>query len=284
MRTVPLILFIGSLLLLISCGSVSNNMRPAPTPTPSPTSTPTPTPSPAPSPSPSPVPSPSPTPAAADVFLASWLKGIARNPGPDGTIIVDSTANNGAGSTQVNGLPGGGNSTFVLQFCPYPQNFSNCTNITSFTTDASNTANVNFTFPLKGTFSGAFTIIDSSGFPDESTGTGTAGTSFKSALLPASTITGGINQTTGNSPGFGSVVVTNSTARITLTGALPNHTFTTAMCDVSTQTACLALANITTNAQGNANADVGAVPLQVGSIFRVSDASGVQFVTAFRVQ
>lgn len=275
MRTVVLILFTGLLLFLAGCGSVSNNMQPTPTPTPMP--------SPSPVPSPTPVPSPSPTPAAADVFLASWLNGIGRSPGPVGTIIVDSTANNGAGSTQINGLPGGGNSTFVLQFCPYPS-FSNCTNITSFTTDASNTANVNFTFPLKGTFSGAFTIIDASGFPDQSTGTGTAGISFKSALLPASTITGGINQTTGNSPGFGSVAVTNSTAHITLTGALPNHTFTTAMCDVSTQTSCMALANITTNAQGNASADVGSVPLAGGSIFRVSDASGVQFVTAFRVQ
>jgi hypothetical protein len=275
-RTLALILFTGFLLVLAGCGSVSNNMQPTPTPTPMP--------SPSPVPSPTPGPSPSPTPAAADVFLASWLNNISRNPGPVGIITVDSTANTGAGSTQINGLPGGGNSNFVLQFCPYPQNFSNCTNITSFTTDASNTPNVNFTFPLKGTFSGAFIIIDASGFPDQVTGTGTAGINFKSALLPASTITGGINQTTGNSPGLGSVVVTNSTAHITLTGALPNHTFTAALCGVSTQGSCLALANITTNAQGNASADVGSVPIEGGPIFRVSDATGVQFVTAFRVQ
>lgn len=286
MRTVVLILFTGLLLFLSAglllflsgCGSVSNNMQPTPTPTP------TPMPSPSPVPSPTPVPSPSPTPAAADVFLSSWINNISRDPGPFGTITVDSTANNGAGITQVNGLPGGGNSTFVLQFCPYPQNFTNCTNITPFTTDASNTANINFTFPLKGTFSGAFQVLDTSGFPDQLTGTGTTGINFKSALLPAATITGGIGQTTGNSPGFGSVVVTNSTAHITLTGAIPNHTFSTALCFVATQSPCTTLANVTTNAQGNASADVGTVPLRVGSIFRVSDASGVQFVTAFRVQ
>lgn len=272
MRTARSILFAGLILFLAGCGSVSSNMGPTPTPTPMP------------SPSPTPVPSPSPAPAPADMFLASWINAISRNPGPDGTITVDSTANNGAGSTQINGLPGGGNSSFVLQFCPYPQNFSNCTNITPFMTDANNTANVNFTFPLKGTFSGAFTIIDTSGFPDESTGTGNAGINFKSALLPASTITGGINQTTGNSPGFGSAVVTNSTAHITLTGALPNHTFNTALCFVATQQPCMTLSNIVTNGQGNASADVGSVPLVVGTIFRVSDASGVQFVTAFRVQ
>ena len=277
MRTAILVFISGLLLFVAGCGSVSSNMRPTPTPTPMPTPSPSPTPTPGPSPSPTPA-------AAADTFVASWINAISRDPGPTGTITVDATANNGIGSTQVNGLPGGGNSTFVLQFCPYPQNFSNCTNITSFTTDASNTANVNFTFPMKGTFSGAFTIVDASGFPDQSTGTGTAGVSFRSALLPAATITGGINQTTGNSPGSGSVAVTNSIAHIILTGALPNHSFTTALCDVSTQTSCMALANITTNPQGNASADVGTVPLQAGSIFRVSDASGVQFVTAFRVQ
>jgi len=269
-RTFLFILFTGLLLFLAGCGSVSSNMQPTPTPTPMP--------------SPSPVPSPSPTPVPADTFLASWLNNIGRDPGPVGTITVDTAANNGAGSTQVNGLPGGGNSNFILQFCPYPQNFSNCVNVMAFTTNSSNTANLNFAFPMKGTFSGAFQIIDTTGFADQLSGTGTTGLNFKSALLPAATITGGIGQTTGNSPGFGSVMVTNSTAHIMLNGALPNHTFNTAMCFVATQQPCTTLANVTTNAQGNASADVGSVPLAVGTIFRVSDASGVQFVTAFRVQ
>jgi hypothetical protein len=201
-----------------------------------------------------------------------------------GTITLDTAANNGAGSTQINGLPGGGNSNFVLQFCPYPQNFSNCTNVTAFTTNSSNTANLNFSFPLKGTFSGAFQIIDATGFGDQVSGTGNTGLNFKSALLPAATITGGIGQTTGNSPGLGSVMVTNSTAHIMLNGALPNHTFNTALCDLSAQQPCTTLANVTTNGQGNASADVGSVPLAGAAIFRVSDANGVQFVTAFRVQ
>jgi hypothetical protein len=271
-RAVPLILFTGLLLFLAGCGSVSSNMQPTPTPTPMP------------SPSPSPAPSPSPTPASPDTFLASWLNNVGRNSSPVGTITVDTAANNGAGSTQVNGLPGGGNSNFVLQFCPYPQNFSNCVNVMAFTTNSTNTANLNFTFPMKGTFSGAFLIIDTTGFGDQVSGTGTTGVNFKSALLPAGSITGGIGQTTGNSSGFGSVVVTNSTAHIMLTGALPNHTFNTALCFVSTQSACMTLANVTTNSQGNASADVGSVPLAAGTIFRVSDANGVQFVTAFRVQ
>lgn len=268
MRTATLLLFTGIFLFLAGCGSVSSNMGPTPTPMPSP----------------SPAPSPSPTPASPDTFLASWLNNVGRSAGPVGTITVDAAANNGAGSTQANGAPGGGNSNFILQFCPYPQNFSNCLNVMAFSTNSSNTANLNFTFPMKGTFSGAFLIVDTTGFADQVSGTGTTGINFKSALLPAATITGGINQTTGNSPGFGSVIVTNSTAHIMLTGALPNHTFNTAMCGVATQFHCTTLANVTTNEQGNASADVGSVPLAGGSIFRVSDASGVQFVTAFRVE
>jgi hypothetical protein len=111
----------------------------------------------------------------------------------------------------------------------------------AFATNSTNTANLNFTFPMKGTFSGAFLIIDTTGFGDQVSGTGNTGINFKSALLPAATITGGIGQTTGNSPGLGSVVVTNSTAHIMLTGALPNHTFNTAMCGVATQFPCTTL-------------------------------------------
>ncbi len=175
-----------------------------------------------------------------------------------------------------------GSSTFILQFCPYPQNFSNCMNVTSVTSNAQGAVNANFTFPAKGTFSGAFQIVDANGVQSEAAGNGSTGVSFKSALLPAATVTGGINQTTGNSPGFGSAVVTGTTAHITLTGALPNHTFNTALCSLSVGP-CDTLGNITTDAQGNAKADV-TVHVTSLNVFSLSDASGVQFVTAFRVQ
>jgi len=56
------------------------------------------------------------------------------------------------------------------------------------------------------------------------------------------------------------------------------------VCSLFPQTPCNMLANITTDAHGNASADVGTVTPRGGSIFRVSDANGVQFVTAFRVE
>jgi hypothetical protein len=261
--------FLLFLVLSVGCGSVSNNMRPTPTPMPSP--------------SPSPAPSPSPTPAAApDAFLSTWFFTVGRIPAPEGNITVDTTANNGAGNVQAN--MSATNSTFILQFCPYPQGFMNCTNVIPITSGATGFVNVNFTFPLKGTFSGAFQIVDANGTQSEATATASTGINFKSALLPAATVTGNINQTTGNSPGIGSAIMNGTTAHITLTGAFPNHTFNTAVCSLFLQTPCATLANITTDAQGNASADVGTIQPAGWSIFRVSDSAGVQFVTAFRVQ
>jgi len=176
------------------------------------------------------------------------------------------------------------NSILFLQFCPYPQGFAGCSTVTSFSSDSTGAANFGFIFPLKGTFSGAFQISDGSGNQIAVTATSSTGINFKSALLPAATVTGGIQQTTGNSPGIGSAFVSATTAHITLTGTLPNHTFNTAVCSLFLQTPCAALANITTDAQGNASANVGTVQPAGWSVFRVSDANGVQFVTAFRVQ
>jgi hypothetical protein len=196
---------------------------------------------------------------------------------------VDTSANNGAGNLQVS--VESSNSTFSLQLCPFPQtqNLSNCINVTTFTSDAHNFANVNFTFPSKGTFAGIFAIIDSAGNLTEVASAGSTGMSYRSALLPAATITGGIGQTTGNSPGIGSVVVNGTTAHVTLTGAFPSHTFTIARCPT-----CAPLGNITTDAQGNGSADGSALlpgnMFEGDPMFFVSDASGVQFVTAFRVQ
>jgi hypothetical protein len=275
LRTAILVSVSGLLLFLAGCGSVSSKPGVA---------TPTPTPMPSPSPSPTPVPLPSPTPVPSDVFLSTWFPDSpGRNAPPAvGTITLDTTANNGSGNSQVHSLPP--NSTLFLQFCPYPQAFTGCSTITSFASDATGAASFGFILPSQGTFSGVFQIDDGSGNQVAATATASTGVNFKSALLPAATITGGIQQTTGNSPGSGTAVVTGTMAHITLTGALPSHTFNTAVCSVFLQTPCAALANITTNAQGNASADVGSIQPAGWSVFRVSDANGVQFVTAFRVQ
>jgi len=230
----------------------------------------------------SPTPSPSAPAGSSDAFLSTWFFTVGRNIDPQGTITLDTSANNGDGKLQA--TMAANNSAFMVQFCPYPQGFANCITVASVTTDANAFASTSFTFPVKGTFSGAFQVADTTGSQSEISSTGSAGTSFKSALLPAATITGGIGQTTGNSPGSGSAAMHGTTAHIMLSDAFPNHTFNTAVCSLFPQTPCNMLANITTDAHGNASADVGTVTPRGGSIFRVSDANGVQFVTAFRVE
>jgi hypothetical protein len=270
LRKVVICLSSSFLLLSIGCGSVSSSSSPTPTPVTSPTPTPTPS-------------------AASDAFLTTVFLQQGRTPTTVGTLTLDTTANNGAGTIQFTGLTAP-SSTLILQFCPYPQanpNLASCSNIASLTTNAAGDANASFTFAEKGTISGVFQLVQTNGALLGATGTDTTGASFHSALLPAGTVTAGIQQTTGHAPGSGNIVMNAADATITLSGTTPNHTFTTAVCSLfptGPAPTCPALANVTTDAQGNASVNVGAVQRDLFSIFRVSDSDGVEFVTAFRVQ
>lgn|GEM_PF-2586802 len=273
LRKITSLLFLILSFWLVGCGSVSSSGSPTPTPTPVVTPTPSPTPS----------PSPTPTPSTPDSFLTTVFRQDGRTAAAVGTITVDTTANTGAGNLKLTNV-GENNTMLILQFCPYPQAFTGCFNVTSFTTDAGGNANVNFTFPQMGSYSGIFQVLQTNSAQFLSTATDSTGVSFKSALLPAGTVTGGIQQTTGNAPGSGTVVMNGATAHITLSSTTPNHTFSTAVCSLFIATPCANLANITTDAQGNASADVGTVQAAGWSDFRISDSDGVEFVTAFRVQ
>ncbi len=219
---------------------------------------------------------------AAGASLSTMFVLPGRVPSPFGPIVVNTTTNDGSGSMQLSNL-GVINTSLVLQFCPYPRDISGCISITSFATDANGKANINFTFPQKGNYTGSFVLIDAIQPVLAGTGTGSAGISFQSALLPAATITGGIQQATGNVPGKGTIVVNETTAHITLTGATPNHTFKTTLCPPSTGQ-CMVLANVTTDAEGNASVDVGQIQAAGWSMFFLSDSDGVEFVNGFQVQ
>ncbi len=265
-------LLFGVLLFQSGCGATSNQASNTPS-TPAPNS---------PSPS-SPAPS-SPTPSTApDTYVAQLFESVGKNPQTIGQITLDATASNGAGTIQMPASTASTSLQLQLQFCPYPFGFSNCINVTNFATQSDGSANVNFTFPQKGTFSGVFQLLYN-GTQFAATGPDSSGTSLQTALLPAGTITGGINQTTGNAPGSGSVVVNGTTAHLTLNATTPNHTFTTAVCPEYQQTPCQSLANVTTDANGNASQDIGSITPAGWSVFRVSDSSGVEFVSAFQVQ
>ena len=267
-------LFLAFLTLSVGCGSVSNS--PSPTPTPTPVASPTPSPTPTQS-------------ATSDSYLSTVFLEQGRVSTSVGTITLDTTANNGAGNIQFKGI-GATNQMLILQFCAYPQtdlSLQSCTNITSLTTNANGDGSATFTLAQKGTLSGQFQLAQTNGAQLAVTGTDTTGTSFHSALLPAGTITGGIQQTTGHAPGSGIIIMNGADATIALNGTTPNHAFTTAVCSLflnAPAPPCIPLANITTDVNGNATADIGAVQRDGFSIFRVSDADGVEFVTAFRVQ
>ncbi len=275
LRQIMLVLLLLASLLLSGCGT-SSMPNPTPAAVASPnapaTSTPTPTSPAAGAPNAS---------TTTDSYLAQVFVSAGKVPMSQGQVTIDTTANNGAGNLQLTNV--GANLSLVLQFCPYPFGYTNCITITPLTTDANGDANVNFTFPQKGTFSGVFQLVLNGG-QFAATGTGSSGMNFQSALLLAGTVTGGINQTTGNAPGSGNVVVNGTTAHLTLSATLPNHMFNTAVCPEYQQTPCQNLANVTTDSNGNAGQDIGSITPAGWSVFRVSDSNGVQFVSAFQVE
>jgi hypothetical protein len=260
----PLVFLLAIALLLTGCGSVS--AKPAAT-----------------VPSPTPSPSPSPSSDSPDSLQLNTQQVAGRLNLPDGQITLDTVTNNGAGKLIVPNQSG----TLVLQFCSFPGNLSltGCLNIASFTQTA-NPIDLDFVFPQKGTFAGWFQVLDNSGaqvYVSLMQGpSNDPGVPYRSALLPARSLTLPLGQTTGSAPGGGSMSVVGLTAHVILKGAIPNHTFSLAICR---SVPCIAVPNssFTTDAQGNASVDAALTDTDV-LIFAVMDTDGAEFVSAFRVQ
>ncbi len=269
LRRVALIAVVCGSLFFLMCGGSSNTTPTANTPSPVPGST---------NPTPSPTTSP-------DSYLATVICCvISRTPTPVGQMTVDTSANNGAGVWPP--VATGGGVMMVLKFCPYSQSGKNCMTVASYTGASSGSPPVNFTFPSKGTFAGNFIayVNGDNTDPEVYTASGaSSGLNFRAAMLPASTITGGIGQSTGTASGSGMITATGTTAHLALAGTLASHTFQVSVCGLDAAH-CRALSNITTDSQGNANSDVGTLNNQDSNVFLVSDSSGVEFISAFRVQ
>lgn len=272
LRPAALILVIGASLLFVQCGG-SNN-------TPATTGTTNPSPTPGSTPNPSPNPS-----ATPDAYLATVICClVSRTPVGVGQVTVDSTANNGAGIWPSAGT--GSGVTMLLEFCPYGQSGKNCLKVATYTAGGVGAPPVNFTFPSKGTFAGEFIAYANGDLTDPEVYTTSGASSalnFRSAMLPAGSITGGIGQATGSASGSGVLTATGTIAHLVLTGTLPNHGFQVSVCWLDSAH-CRAMSNISTDSQGNANADVGTLQNQDNDMFLVSDSSGVQFISAFRAQ
>jgi hypothetical protein len=266
-RKAIVVLSSGFLLLLSGCGAVSSNMKSASAQSSDLTHQ-----------------SSAQTPKQSDeLFLATMYVLPGREPREIAPITL-SKSNGGLGHLQFT-LGELGNLNLLLEFCSYPDRFDNCIILASFTPDANGSANVNFTFPQKGTYAGTFSLWDTTtGVVSLLAGssTGSNGTSFFSNMLPAASITGGIEQVTGNAPGRGTIAVNGLTAHITLSHTLPNHTFNTAVC--ASLISCIAMTDVTTDADGNASIDIGQVQAAGWSNFLLTDSDGVEFVSAFRIR
>lgn len=207
-----------------------------------------------------------------------------------GQITVDVSANDGSGNARGKVAA---SSNQKLQFCPYLGNYSNCFDVASFTSDAQGQFNVNFTFPKKGAQLGLFrTINDPAGTETSEFAIGsitqTSAPSFRSVLLPASLISGGVGTAVGTaSLKQGSVAVTGNsslnTVQITLTGAPPNDTFTPRLCLLD-GVRCVFLSSFTTDSSGNAAITLGTTTADAFVVVLVSDSQGVEYVGAFRAE
>ena len=269
LRKAALILAVAASLLFVQCGNSSTRTATTNTPAPNPGAT-------------NPTPSPNTSP---DSYLATVVCCVvSRTPVAVGQTTVDASSNNGAGVWPTVGNASGANQ--VLKFCPFPQPVGSCMTIASYTATAGGTPPVNFTFPSKGTFAGNF-VAFLNGDNTEAmayTASGASGAlNFRAAMLPAGTITGGIGQATGSASGSGMITATGTTAHLALSGTTASHTFQVSVCGIDAAH-CRALSNITTDSQGNANSDVGTLNNQDNDVFLVSDSSGVEFISAFRVQ
>jgi hypothetical protein len=205
-------------------------------------------------------------------------------PPPNGEITLDTVANNGAGNV-LTPIGAGLNTTAFLQFCSFfIDDSSGCINVASFIPSATG-INMDFVFPQHGTFTGFFQLADANGQFAVSLLQGPAnapGVPYRSALLPAGSLTVPLVQITGSASGGGSITLVGLTAHIMLKGTTPNHTFSFAFCD-NVQCTVVANSSFTTDAQGDASADV--VLSQLGEpLFAVIDSDGVEFVNAFRVE
>jgi hypothetical protein len=207
---------------------------------------------------------------------------------PVGMLALNAAANDGSGTVHANAA-GTPNSNFIIDFWPFGQSEQAMYQVGSFSTDENGNINAIFHFPGKGNFAGSFPIFIVN--PDgRSQYFGIGPNPFDSAvnysapLLPASSISGGVNGATGTAAGSGRVTVTGNSAVITLAGALPSHSFKVRLCGTLTQ--CFPdLGTMNTDAKGNANATLnmnGTGPS--GGSFVLTDSAGAEYISGFHVQ
>ncbi len=219
---------------------------------------------------------------APDNFFAVMYQFAGRYTIDSGSVAVDTSANNGAGTLLFNG--GVANVAYKLQFCGWGSHFSACSDLVTFTPTANGqNESVAFTIP-KGAWSGFFQIwTQSSGsYANDDIGQ-RSGLNFSAAMLPASSVTGGTGMMNGSDTGSGTLVINGTQAQLRIRGAKANQTYSLGSCSLDA-TPCNVLTSVKSDASGNINATLDASKWGLPGLFALSDASGLEFVSGFRVQ
>jgi hypothetical protein len=181
---------------------------------------------------------------------------------PHGQVSV-----NGSGDVTIQVTGGSANTTYALQFCPFPTTRYTCFSLGSLTTDGTGAVQSTFHFPKTGPWAGDFQAngIGGTGF---STQVGSnAGQTFLATLQPASVTNGqgtGRDPTSSSTPqdrGSGTLSVNGGMVHVVLVGAAPNATYEVTQCFESAGSGCFQLGpfngnTVVTDAGGNATFDV----------------------------
>jgi hypothetical protein len=230
---------------------------------------------------------------------STFIVSISGSPSATGTVPAGqlSIASNADSKLSVTGLAA--STSYILEFCRFPLgDMTNCPTVASFKASSSGAvSNLGFNYPNKGTFMGAFTIVN--------TKTNTAdaisaweqvvpNAMFQALLVPAGQVNGfgGGTFTPGSdSLKSGSVTANNTTVQITLSGAPANTQYNITVCGNMDASSCFFFATVTTDMSGNVSQSFPMTPDGPIDDFLINRASTdptvsgpTQFVSAFTVQ
>lgn len=202
---------------------------------------------------------------------------------PLGTITADDSANDGRGTLKITG--GQANTSDDLRFCSQSdsQPIGSCTSITTYSTDASGSANVTFQVPPGPTSNSGYQVgsfyVFNNGAPVYVGGANAqaTGTSFRAVLLP---------QLPQPPPGGGTVSVSGQTLHVALSGVPASMSYEVLLCSPTPAgDRCNSFGTNTVDADGQGN---GAKDFQLPSatfigIVLVKNHLGQDYGTGFRV-
>ena len=187
---------------------------------------------------------------------------------------------NGDVTVQVTGLTGA--SSYPLSFCQY-EVFTCFDNLATVAVDGSGNGQATFHFPSSGAWAGIFRLMNGSNTAAETSGTASTFNASPMQLEPISTTNGGKMLSSGaQNPGSGTVTASSGNIHVTLAGGVKSSMYSVSVCYMG-GSSCYNSGSFTTDASGNASADVKNQSTTAVAVMRLTSASGTGLVTGFKV-